>query len=534
MKYILILGSQISGIGKGIVTASIGLLLKSLGYDVTAIKIDPYLNTTASLLSPFEHGENFTLDDGTEVDLDLGNYERFLDIKLTHHHSITTGKVYQKVFDDEKKGKYLGKTVQIIPHVTDEIQNMIINTSEIIVDSKKPDICLIELGGTIADIESMPFIEALRQLQFKVGSENFFIIHICLVIKHNGEHKTKPVQRAIHDIRASGIVPNMMICRSKKSINIQIKEKIMLFSGLTNIIELPNLDNIFLVPQKLELQNVERIILKHFNYNCFRKYDINSLYYKAIEISNKIKTIDTTITIGIVGKYVGSPDTYLSIVNALDHAGYYLEKKINIIWIDSKSYSNDKVKNCNGILIPGGFGLSFDKMIGMIDACKFARENHIPLLGICLGFQIAIIEFCKNILNIENASSEEFGNSNTNVITLIKDLNHEYMNSTMWLGDKKIRFIENSYIHNIYSDIEINERFRCRYTVNNLYKDEIEKNGLFFTGFENESNRIVSFELINHPFYIGVQYHPEFKSKFTKPSPIFIEFLESTLTKLVH
>lgn len=527
MKYILVLGSQISGIGKGIVSASIGLLLKSLGYDVTAIKIDPYLNTTASLLSPFEHGENFTLDDGTEVDLDLGNYERFFDIKLTQHHSITTGKVYQKVFDDEKKGRYLGKTVQIVPHVTNEIQDMIINTSKIVVDKKEPDICIIELGGTVSDIESMPFIEALRQLQFRVGYDNFFIIHVTLIIKHNGEHKTKPTQRGIRDIRSLGLVPNMMVCRSEDSINSQTREKIVLYSGLTNIIELPNLENIYLVPEKLSSQKVERILLKHFNFDCFKDYHKDSLYSRATKIAHSIQKITETVKIGIVGKYVGSPDTYLSIVNALCHASFQIKKKIIIEWIDSKNFTEENVKSCNGILIPGGFSSNFDKMEGMVNACKYARENQVPFLGICLGFQIGVIEFCRNVVGIENASSEEFKNSDQNVISLIQNLNHEYMGSTMWLGLKSVSLSQESKISELYNSNSIKERFRCRYTLNNNYKEIIEKEGLKFTGTDEVDSKTVSFELQDHPFYVGVQFHPEFISKFITPSPIFVGFLEA-------
>lgn len=535
MKYILITGGVISGLGKGIIASSTGLYLKSLGYNVTAIKIDPYLNIDAGTMNPSQHGEVFVLDDGSESDLDLGNYERFMDIDLTSKNSITTGKVYKNVLEKERRGDYLGETIQVIPHITNEIQNLIIEASKINTckQNSNVDVCIIELGGTVGDMESDPFIEGLRQLIFNNEKEDFINIHLGLLV-HQGEFKTKPIQNSVKALKSRGILPDIVIARSKNEASSEIIKKISLLSGVKNIINIHDAENLYCVPEMLEKKLYFDYILKHFNFvnkNKNKMYDL----CKTISLDiNKINAYEPIYTIGIVGKYLGSPDPYLSIENSITHAKHYLNMQIRIKWIDSKTNKLErKLQECDGVIIPGGFGK--DGIDGMINAAKYARVNKIPFLGICLGFQIALVEFARNVLNISDAVSEEILKSDNNVIIRMDDLDKNNLGGTMRLGKKQVfynkkcktmKFYENS---NLIDDGVILERFRHRYEFNTEYTKQFEDKGINFVATDITGKRMSIFEYDNHKYYVGVQFHPEFKSRFYKPSPIFLSFLSSLM-----
>jgi len=547
MKYILITGGVISGLGKGIIASSTGLYLRSQGYNVTAIKIDPYLNYDAGTMDPHQHGEVFVLDDGSESDLDLGNYERFMDINLNSANSITTGKAYRNVLEKERRGDYLGETVQVIPHLTNEIQRMIVEASEINVCvgfNSKVEVCIIELGGTVGDIESVHFIEALRQLAFKIGKENFINVHVGLIPFH-GEHKTKPVQTSVRTLKGLGIIPDIIVCRSEIPMNNTNIEKVALFTGVKNVINVHNVDNLYCVPEILKEKMFFDHIHNHFLslYSPFRPSISNHnynhmLYDMCCNISKKIKpSLDKDIyKICIVGKYMDAPDTYLSIVNSINHAKLHLNMNVEIIWADSSDTNFESLKNklgeCDGILIPGGFGKK--GIEGMIYAANYARFNGLPFLGICLGFQVALVEFARNELFMENATSEELDPEGLqNVIIRMDDLDKNNLGGTMRLGSKKVYFNQDSMLrktyeeNNLIQDNYILERFRHRYEFNTKYKSDFENAGIKFVASDNLNQRMSIFELENHPHYIGVQFHPEFKSRFYSPSPPFLSFLNS-------
>jgi CTP synthase len=540
MKYIVITGGVISGLGKGITASSIGILLKSKGYSVTSIKIDPYLNIDAGTMSPLEHGEVFVLNDGTETDLDLGNYERFLNIELHKDHNITSGNVFQKIINDERKGKYIGETVQIIPHVTNKIQELIKNTSEIIVNNEnKPDICIIELGGTIGDMESIYFVEALRQMNYRTPDNTFCFIHISLIINNNDEEKTKPTQNSVCELRRLGINPNILILRSAADVSKETKEKISLHSEVKreHIFINKNCESIYQVPIHLNSQNIISIIEKTLNIENNRTIDINFL--------DRIKNISTNYTksknIAIIGKYTRLNDTYLSIHRALEHASYADNVKINIKYIDSEEFEdinyNEKIKemlnNIDGIVIPGGFGARGIK--GMINVISYCRENNIPTFGICLGMQIMCIEAARNILGEKCISVESLKDINDregyhSIIIPMKELNTDGMGGTMKLGLKKSIINDtDSLAYKIYKSFIINERHRHRYEVNPKYIDVIKKNNLNFSGSDESGNCMDIVEDKGHKFYIGTQFHPEFKSSIENPCPLFKSFILSCM-----
>ena len=491
MKYIIVTGGVISGLGKGITASSIGLLLQLSGYTVTALKIDPYLNIDAGTMSPFEHGECYVLKDGSETDLDLGNYERFLRIELTNHNTITTGKVYQEVLKEEREGKYLGKTVQVIPHITNKIKEMIYRVSGY-------DFCIIELGGTIGDIESLPFVEALRDI-------DSFIVHVSLIpfISTTNEEKTKPTQHSIRTLMSLGMIPNVICLRSENPLITSIK-KLYNFCKVP-IISNPNYNTIYEVPIAFEKQNIHKIILNHYNLSI--KKSVNLQYYSSL---NNHLALSPKKTIAIVGKYTGLKDSYLSLIRALERASYYSGVPIKIKWCEKVEEIVD------GVIIPGGFGQR--GIANMIKSCKYAREHEIPFLGICLGLHILVLDIAKNICGIEDASSEEFGGTN---FVISKISNSSEMGGTLELGEKEIQLKNNSWAYKCYKKKIILERFRHRYHINKKFLQQLESGNLLCTGFCNDNTSIMEYS--NH-FCIGVQYHPEFEQ-----TPFFIEFLKKCL-----
>lgn len=547
MKYVVVSGGVISGIGKGIFASSTGLLLKSLGYRVTSIKIDPYMNIDAGTMSPLEHGEVFTLDDGAECDLDLGNYERYLSVSLTKDHNITTGKVYQRVLEKERRGDYLGKTVQIVPHLTNEIQDWIERTARLPVDGSDgvPDVCIIELGGTVGDIESAPFIEALRQFQFRVGSENFALAHVSLVPVIHGEQKTKPTQAAIKDLRSLGLTPDLIACRCSKELEEGTMSKISMFCHVTpdHVLGVHDLNSTYHVPLLLKEQNLGSFLTKRLKLCDVgeERRAAGALLMK--EWSDMCDTIDKSVevvTISIVGKYTNLHDSYLSVIKSLEHALMRLKRKLVLIWIESSDLEADaeeavreeawkKLKQGDGILVPGGFGSR--GIEGMITAAQYARENNVPYLGVCLGLQVAVIEFTRHVLGVKDANSQEFidglseGNS---AIVYMPEIDKGKLGGTMRLGLRPTKFQPNSEwskIRQLYGNqVEILERHRHRYEVNPLLVDKIEAEGLLFVGKDENHVRMEILELKDekHPYFVAAQYHPEYLSKVLEPSRPFL------------
>ncbi|KAF8085657.1 hypothetical protein N665_0653s0001 [Sinapis alba] len=543
MKYVLVTGGVVSGLGKGVTASSIGVVLEACGLRVTSIKIDPYLNTDAGTMSPFEHGEVFVLDDGGEVDLDLGNYERFLDVTLTKDNNITTGKIYQSVLEKERKGDYLGKTVQVVPHITDAIKDWIESVSLIPVDGKEgqADVCVIELGGTVGDIESMPFIEALRQLSFSVGQENFCLIHVSLipVLGVVGEQKTKPTQHSVRELRALGLTPHFLACRSAQPLLEATKAKLSQFCHVpaANILNIHDVPNIWHVPLLLRNQNAHHSILKQLNLTSVATApDLDSWTKMAETFDN----LTDHVKIAMVGKYVGLTDSYLSVVKALLHACIACSLKPQIEWIAASDLEDESekstpeahaaawkiLKSAECILVPGGFG---DRGVsGMVLAAKYARENKVPYLGICLGMQIAVIEFARSVLGLERANSTEFDAQTPDpVVIFMPEGSRTHMGSTMRLGSRRTLLqSRDSLTSKLYGDVcYVDERHRHRYEVNPEVAQVLEEAGLRLVGKDDTGKRIEVIELHDHPFYVGVQFHPEFKSRPTRPSPLFLGFI---------
>ncbi|XP_028773367.1 CTP synthase isoform X1 [Neltuma alba] len=540
MKYVLVTGGVVSGLGKGVTASSIGVLLKACGLRVTSIKIDPYLNTDAGTMSPFEHGEVFVLDDGGEVDLDLGNYERFLDIKLTRDNNITTGKIFQSVIEKERRGDYLGKTVQVVPHITDAIQEWIERVAKTPVDGKEgpADVCVIELGGTIGDIESMPFIEALGQFSYRVGPGNFCLVHVSLVPVLNvvGEQKTKPTQHSVRQLRGLGLTPNILACRSSKELEDNVKAKLSQFCHvpLSNIVTLHDVPNIWHIPLLLKDQNAHEAILKALNLLG------DATEPNMLEWTTKTKVyakLREAVRIAMVGKYTGLSDAYLSVLKALLHASVDQNRKLVVDWVpagdledvssketpDAYKAAWDLLKGADGILVPGGFG---DRGVqGKILATKYARENNVPFLGICLGMQIAVIEFARSVLGVHDATSTEFDpETKSPCVIFMPEGSKTYMGGTMRLGSRRTYFqVANCKSVKLYGNVSyIDERHRHRYEVNPDMISQLENAGLSFVGKDETGKRMEIVELPSHPFFIGVQFHPEFKSRPGKPSPPFL------------
>ncbi|MFP3871739.1 MAG: CTP synthase [Candidatus Aenigmatarchaeota archaeon] len=539
-KFIIITGGVMSGLGKGVVTSSLGKLLIAKGFSVTAIKIDPYLNCDAGTMNPFEHGEVFVLKDGTEVDLDLGNYERFLDTDLTGKDNITTGKVYRTVIEKERSGDYLGKTVQIIPHITDEINRRIWEVA----DETGADIVLIEMGGTVGDIESMPFLEAARQLHMEVGEKNndLIFLHTTLVpvLDVVGEQKTKPTQHSVKALREIGIEPDIIVGRSKNKLEHSTKKKISLFCDVPEeaVVSSPNAENIYRVPLILQNEGLTECVMDRLNLSEVLKKNssINETHgmNKWKDFLNRFENPTSEIDIALVGKYTDLEDAYVSHEQALNHCRAKTQTLINIKYVESEELEGEKgpeelLGDVDGLLIPGGFG---DRGIeGKIDALNHARVNDMPTLAICLGFQLSVVEFARNVLGYEEAHSYEFDEKTPDPVIDLLPMQRgiDKMGGTMRLGAEDIIVKEGTTAHDIYQKEEISERHRHRYEVNLEYKDELESNGLVFSAHSPNEKRMEILELEDHPYFVGTQFHPEFQSRPMKPAPVFLAFVKAIL-----
>jgi CTP synthase len=550
MRFIVVSGGVLSGLGKGVTASSIGVLMKSIGYRVSAIKIDPYLNIDAGTMSPFEHGEVFVLDDGGEVDLDLGNYERFLDVTLTRDNNLTTGKVYSAVIEAERRGDYLGKTVQVVPHITDEIQNWLERVAAIPVDGNgaEPDICIVELGGTVGDIESAPFVEALRQFQFRVGKENFVLVHVSLVpvIGVVGEQKTKPTQHTVKELRAAGLSPDFLVCRAEEPLLPATKEKLALFCHVepSHVLSAHDVSNIYRVPQMLNEQGVTEMIAEKLNLEI---PESRPLYDDWVAMADRVDSLEKTINIAMVGKYTGLTDSYLSVIKALQHSAFKVGAKMEISWVeaasleakfedkDSEKYAESwaALKAAHGVLVPGGFGIR--GIEGKILAAQYARENGVPYLGVCLGLQVAVIEFARNVLGLEGANSTEFDDKTPHpTVIFMPEGSKTHMGATMRLGSRQTNLhTEDCHAFRLYGGAKkIHERHRHRYEVNPDMIADLEAAGLRFVGKDTEAQRMEIIELADHPYYFGTQYHPEFKSRPNRPSPPFLGLVEAAFKRL--
>lgn len=613
MKYIIVTGGVVSGLGKGITISSMGRLLQSCGLNVTAIKIDPYLNVDAGTMSPFEHGEVFVLNDGGESDLDLGNYERFLNIQLTSQHNITTGKIYSKVISAERKGNYLGKTVQVVPHITDCIQEWIENVAMIPIDEHGTiaDICLIEVGGTVGDIESSVFLEALRQFQFRVGVINFCLCFVSLIPCLSDEQKTKPTQHGVRDLRSLGLSPTIIFCRSTTQLHDCAKTKISSFCHVpvTNVISVHDISNTYHVPALLESQDLHIILQSALQLNHNNNNDNNSIplvpsLKSWTDMAESIDNAQQVVKIALIGKYTGLQDSYLSVIRALGHASIACHVRLQLEWIeatllekpsestDTNGYNNNerrrnsptngsnnnveenstngnhkdtknnfnssnsndvmtpeelyddawkRLHNADGVIVPGGFGTRGWE--GKILAINYCRLNNKPVLGVCLGFQAMVVEYARTVLKLNDADSIEFNEQTLNpIVIFMPEIDKETMGGTMRLGERGTQFTHNelpdkstSICYQLYNSNIINERHRHRYEVNPAVVDKIHDSGLYFVGRDNDTKErmeIVELSRNIHPYYVGCQFHPEFKSRPLLPSPPFHGLILASIGKL--
>ena len=528
-KYVFVTGGVVSGLGKGITASSIALLLKSRGYKVFTQKFDPYINVDPGTMSPFQHGEVFVTADGTETDLDLGHYERFIDEELNYSSSVTTGKVYSAVLEKERRGDYLGGTVQIVPHITNEIKSRIYEAGS----SSGADVVITEIGGTIGDIESLSFIETLRQIRYELGYENTIFVHTTLIpyIFGSGELKTKPTQHSVIELRGLGIQPDIIVCRTPMELGSDIKKKLSLYCSIPNenVIEAIDVKNLYQIPINFYNQKIDEIVLKHFNMET-----------KRIDIKDWLTLVDTVdnlkdeVEIALVGKYVELHDAYLSVVESLKHAGYKHKTKVTIKWVDAEGLEcntdlKEVFKNSSGIIVPGGFGSR--GIEGKINAVKYARENNIPFFGICLGLQVAVIEFARNVCGLQDAYSTEFDEiCEDPIIDLMMDQKSVVnMGGTMRLGNFECTLRKSTLAYENYKQEVIIERHRHRYEFNNKYKELLESKGIVFSGINEESDLVEIIELPSHPHFIACQFHPEFKSRPTRSHPLFSSFVKSSM-----
>ncbi len=521
MKYIVVTGGVMSGLGKGITTASIGRILKNRGYSVTAVKIDPYLNIDAGTMNPAQHGEVFVLKDGGEADLDLGNYERFLDISLTSDHNITTGKVYQTVIEKERRGDYLGATVQIIPHITDQIKEFIKTAAQNSNGNGKAEICLVEVGGTVGDIESMPFLEAIRQMVGEMQKEDIALVHVTLVPEDNmGDHKTKPTQHSVKVLRELGLHPDVIVGRSETVMSSSTKKKISDFCGVAQkaVISAATAKDIYEVPIEMEKEGIAGVVkdLLHLG-----ERPTDNDWYRVVS-----REYTRRATVAIVSKY-GIEDVYMSIKESLKHAGRSLSTEVDIRWMDAETFDEAELADVDGILIPGGFGPR--GIEGKIRAIKYARENNIPFLGLCLGFQLAVIEFCRHVIGWENATSEEMGDGKHVIAILPEQEDVTRLGGTMRLGDCEVDIKKGTNIEKLYGAVKVIERHRHRYEVNPEFISDIEKAGLVFSG--SCGPRMEACEIPQKTFFLATQFHPEFKSTPTHPSPPYLGFVKACADK---
>ena len=526
-KYIFVTGGVVSGLGKGITSASLGNLLKSRGLSIVNQKLDPYINVDPDTMNPFQHGEVFVTEDGATTDLDLGHYERFTGVNLRKDANVTTGSIYRKVIERERKGDYLGATVQVIPHITDEIKRRIKGISNDV------DVQITEIGGTVGDIEILPFLEAARQIRKELGSENVMFIHVTLVpfIGPSTELKTKPTQHSVSMLRGYGISPDLIVLRSDRGLDEDIKNKVSLFCDVSyeNVINAPDLDDIYDVPLKMHSEGLDSSVNKRLNLGT---PDPELDNWKSMLDLKKEAT--KTIQIAILGKYFGLPDSYLSVVESLKHACLQNKVNLDLKWIDADNYDIEDISSLDGVVVPGGFGVR--GIEGKIAAIQYLRENKIPFLGICLGLQCAVIEYARNVCGIKEANSSEFShNTKDFVIDLLpnQDLDKDDVGASMRLGTYPCKIEKNTLTCEIYTDEVIYERHRHRYEVNNKYREILEKNGLVFSGLSPDNNLVEMIELKDHPFFVASQFHPEFKSRPWEPAPMFNKFIE-TATKKVN
>ena len=520
-KYIFVTGGVVSGLGKGITSASLGNLLKARGMSVINQKLDPYINVDPDTMNPFQHGEVFVTEDGATTDLDLGHYERFTGVNLKKDSNVTTGSIYRKVIESERKGDYLGATVQVIPHITDEIKRRIKGISNDV------DIQITEIGGTVGDIEILPFLEAARQIKKELGPENVMFVHVTLVpyIGPSTEMKTKPTQHSVSVLRSAGISPDVIVLRSDRTLNDEIKSKVSSFCDVSyeDVISAPDLEDIYEVPLKMFDEGLDRSVDKRLN------LETNDPDLDKWKNMLKLKDgVSKTVEIAILGKYFGLPDSYLSVVESLNHASLHNKVKLNLHWVDSDNFNVEDLKNYDGVVIPGGFG--YRGIEGKISAIQYLREEKVPFLGICLGLQCAVIEYARNVCGISDANSSEFSKNTSNyVIDLLPNQNLEKddVGASMRLGTYPCKIKKGTLTSKIYNEEIIYERHRHRYEVNNKFKEELEKHGLVVSGMSPDNNLIEMIEIKDHPYFVASQFHPEFKSRPWEPAPMFKYFIEA-------
>ena len=527
-KYIFVTGGVVSGLGKGITAASLGRLLKARGLKVAAQKLDPYINVDPGTMSPYQHGEVYVTEDGAETDLDLGHYERFIDEDLNKYSNLTTGKVYWNVLNKERRGEYLGSTVQVIPHVTNEIKDFVYRVGK----KTAADVVITEIGGTIGDIESQPFIEAIRQIAAEVGKENSLFIHVTLVpfLSGSDEHKTKPTQHSVKELQGLGINPNIIVLRCDEPLEPSVFKKIALFCNVKEkcVIENMTIPCLYEAPLMLESSDFSKVVLEEL---CLDAPEADLSEW--IAMVDKIKNSSKSVNVALVGKYVALHDAYLSVAEALRHAGYALDCNVNIDWVDSEKVDNQNAaevfENADAIIVPGGFGNR--GIEGMIATAKYARENKVPYFGICLGMQIAVIEFARDVLGIEDANSGEFDELCKNkVIDFMPGQNDDIdKGGTLRLGAYPCCIAPETTMKKCYQADQISERHRHRYELNNDYREELKANGMTLSGISPDDRLVEAVELTDYPFYVGVQYHPEFKSRPNRPHPLFKGFIAAAV-----
>ncbi|MED4935727.1 CTP synthase [Heyndrickxia coagulans] len=527
-KYIFVTGGVVSSLGKGITAASLGRLLKNRGLNITIQKFDPYINVDPGTMSPYQHGEVFVTDDGAETDLDLGHYERFIDINLTKYSSVTTGKVYSEVIRKERRGEYLGGTVQVIPHITNEIKERVFRAGKV----TNADVVITEIGGTVGDIESLPFLEAIRQIKTDVGIDNVMYIHCTLIpyLKASGEMKTKPTQHSVKELRSLGIQPNIIVVRTEMPISQDMKDKIALFCDIQprEVVECIDADTLYAIPLMLQEQKLDQLVCDHLKLQC---PEADMAEWRGLV--DRVRNLKKTVKIALVGKYVALQDAYLSVAEALKHAGYQFDADIDIDMINAEEVDGENVadllKDADGILVPGGFG---DRGIeGKILAIQYAREHKIPFLGICLGMQLASVEFARHVLGLKDAHSSEI-NPDTPypVIDLLPEQKEiEDLGGTLRLGLYPCRLVKGTKAYEAYQDEVIYERHRHRYEFNNQFRERMENAGFTFSGTSPDGRLIEIVELKDHPWFVASQFHPEFTSRPTRPQPLFKGFIEASI-----
>lgn len=527
-KFIFVTGGVVSGLGKGITAASLGRLLKERGLKVAAQKLDPYINVDPGTMSPYQHGEVFVTEDGAETDLDLGHYERFIDEDLNRFSNLTSGKVYWNVLNKERRGEYLGETVQVIPHITNEIKSFIYNVGR----ASEADVVITEVGGTTGDIESQPFLEAIRQVGLEAGAENSLFIHVTLVPYLHGsdEHKSKPTQHSVKNLQGLGIKPDIIVLRADEPLEESIFKKIALFCNVKPdcVIENITIPVLYEAPLMLEEHNLSDIVCRELGIDAPTP-DLHDWR----QMVDKIHSAEHTVTIGLVGKYVQLHDAYLSVAEALRHAGYAFRTNVNIEWIDSEEINEQTIggllERCDGIVVPGGFGNR--GIEGKILTAEYCRKNNLPYLGICLGMQVAVIEFARNVCGMQSANSGEFDElSKYKVIDFLPDQSHEVdKGGTLRLGAYPCKIAEGTQMYRCYGKTEISERHRHRYEFNNLYRDKLADAGLVISGTSPDGSIVETVEIAENDFFVGVQFHPEFKSRPNKPHPLFCGLIEAAL-----